>query len=104
MIDSTVIEVRSGNGGHGMVSFIREALLPRGGPGGGDGGHGGDIVLVADSSINTLQNFTGNHISLQKTVQMVKGIIEMGLTVKLLKFLYQSEQKFGFGKIVKIKN
>ena len=57
MIDSTVIEVRSGNGGHGMVSFIREALLPRGGPGGGDGGHGGNIVLVADSSINTLTKF-----------------------------------------------
>jgi len=57
MIDSTVIEVRSGNGGHGMVSFIREALLPRGGPGGGDGGQGGDIVLVADSSINTLTKF-----------------------------------------------
>ena len=57
MIDSTVIEVRSGNGGHGMVSFIREALLPRGGPGGGDGGHGGSIVLVADSSINTLTKF-----------------------------------------------
>ena len=57
MIDSKVIEVRSGNGGHGMVSFIREALLPRGGPGGGDGGHGGDIVLVADSSINTLIKF-----------------------------------------------
>ena len=57
MIDSTVIEVRSGNGGHGMVAFIREALLPRGGPGGGDGGHGGNIVLVADSSINTLTKF-----------------------------------------------
>ena len=57
MIDSTIIEVRSGNGGHGMVSFIREALLPRGGPGGGDGGQGGDIVLVADSSINTLTKF-----------------------------------------------
>ena len=57
MIDSTVIEVRSGNGGHGMVSFIREALLPRGGPGGGNGGHGGNIVLVADSSINTLTKF-----------------------------------------------
>ena len=40
-----------------MVSFIREALLPRGGPGGGDGGHGGNIVLVADSSINTLTKF-----------------------------------------------
>ena len=57
MLDSTVIEVRAGNGGHGIVSFIREALLPRGGPGGGDGGHGGDVVLIADSSINTLTKF-----------------------------------------------
>ncbi|MDA1279212.1 MAG: GTPase ObgE [Chloroflexi bacterium] len=57
MLDSAVIEVRAGNGGHGIVSFIREAMLPRGGPGGGDGGRGGDIVLVADSSINTLTKF-----------------------------------------------
>ena len=57
MLDSTVIEVRAGNGGRGIVSFIREALLPRGGPGGGDGGHGGDVVLIADSSINTLTKF-----------------------------------------------
>ncbi len=57
MLDSAVIEVRAGNGGHGIVSFIREALLPRGGPGGGDGGHGGDIVLLADAEINTLTKF-----------------------------------------------
>jgi len=57
MLDSAVIEVRAGNGGHGIVSFIREAMLPRGGPGGGDGGHGGDIILVADPEINTLTKF-----------------------------------------------
>ncbi|HJP27607.1 MAG TPA: GTPase ObgE [Dehalococcoidia bacterium] len=57
MLDSAVIEVRAGNGGHGLVAFIREALLPRGGPGGGDGGHGGDVVLIADPSINTLAKF-----------------------------------------------
>ena len=57
MLDSAVIEVRAGNGGNGNVAFIREALLPRGGPGGGDGGHGGDVFLVADSSINTLTKF-----------------------------------------------
>jgi GTP-binding protein len=57
MLDSAVIEVRAGNGGHGLVAFIREALLPRGGPGGGDGGHGGDVVLVADKAINTLTKF-----------------------------------------------
>ena len=57
MLDSAVIEVRAGNGGHGLVAFIREALLPRGGPGGGDGGHGGDVILVADKAINTLTKF-----------------------------------------------
>lgn len=57
MLDSAVIEVRAGNGGNGQVAFIREALLPRGGPGGGDGGHGGDVVLIADASINTLTKF-----------------------------------------------
>ena len=57
MLDSAVIEVRAGNGGHGLVAFIREALLPRGGPGGGDGGHGGDVVLIAEKSINTLTKF-----------------------------------------------
>ncbi|NQW21015.1 MAG: GTPase ObgE [Chloroflexi bacterium] len=57
MLDSAVIEVRAGNGGNGQVAFIREALLPRGGPGGGDGGHGGDVVFIADSSVNTLTKF-----------------------------------------------
>ncbi|MCH7970227.1 MAG: GTPase ObgE [Chloroflexi bacterium] len=57
MLDSAVIEVRAGNGGSGIVAFIREALLPRGGPGGGDGGHGGDVVLVADPALNTLTKF-----------------------------------------------
>mgnify|MGYP001169499209 FL=1 len=57
MIDSAVIEVRAGNGGDGNVAFIREALLPRGGPGGGNGGNGGDVILIADSTINTLTKF-----------------------------------------------
>ena len=57
MIDSAVIEVRAGNGGHGNVAFIREALLPRGGTGGGNGGDGGDVILIADSTINTLTKF-----------------------------------------------
>ena len=57
MLDSAVIEVRAGNGGDGIVAFIREALMPRGGPGGGDGGRGGDGTLIADSSLNTLTKF-----------------------------------------------
>jgi len=57
MLDSAVIEVRAGNGGHGLVAFIKEALLPRGQPGGGDGWSGGDVVLIADPAINTLTKF-----------------------------------------------
>ena len=57
MLDSAVIEVRAGNGGDGIVAFIREALMPRGGPGGGDGGRGGDVTLIADPSLNTLTKF-----------------------------------------------
>jgi len=57
LIDSTLIHVRAGNGGNGVVSFRREKFAPNGGPDGGDGGNGGDIFLVADKSLNTLQKF-----------------------------------------------
>ncbi len=57
MIDSTLIHIRSGDGGNGVVSFRREKFAPNGGPDGGDGGNGGDVFLVADRSLNTLQKF-----------------------------------------------
>ena len=54
LIDEAKIFVASGKGGDGMVSFRREKYVPRGGPSGGSGGRGGDVVLQADSSLNTL--------------------------------------------------
>ncbi|HEY8489815.1 MAG TPA: GTPase ObgE [Dehalococcoidia bacterium] len=57
MIDRAVIRVKAGDGGHGAVSFRREKYVPRGGPDGGDGGRGGDVVLVADPEITTLYEF-----------------------------------------------
>jgi GTP-binding protein len=57
-IDHATIFVRSGKGGDGCVSFRREKYIPKGGPNGGDGGRGGDVVLVADQSVNTLMEFT----------------------------------------------
>ena len=56
-IDEAVIHVRSGDGGNGCVSFRRERYVPRGGPDGGDGGRGGDVVLVAASNITSLLDF-----------------------------------------------
>ena len=56
-IDEAEILVRSGKGGNGMVHFHREKYVPRGGPDGGDGGRGGDVVFEARTSLNTLAAF-----------------------------------------------
>ncbi len=52
-IDRARIEVISGNGGNGMSSWRREKFVPRGGPSGGDGGRGGDVILIVDANTNT---------------------------------------------------
>ncbi len=56
-IDEAEIYVRSGKGGDGAVHFRREKYVPRGGPDGGDGGKGGDVVFVVSESLNTLESF-----------------------------------------------
>ena len=56
-IDHAKIYVKAGDGGNGMVSFHREKYITNGGPDGGDGGKGGDIVFFATEDISTLQNF-----------------------------------------------
>jgi GTP-binding protein len=56
-IDRARISVKAGNGGNGMSSWRREKFVPRGGPSGGDGGRGGDIILVVDSNTSTLIDF-----------------------------------------------
>ncbi|VAX23374.1 GTP-binding protein Obg [hydrothermal vent metagenome] len=57
-IDRVKIEVKAGNGGNGSISFRREKYIPRGGPDGGDGGNGGSVIILADSNLSTLLDYT----------------------------------------------
>ena len=61
-IDYAKIEVKAAQGGSGCVSFRREKHVPRGGPSGGDGGKGGDIIIIANSNMHTLLDFRYNKI------------------------------------------
>jgi len=56
-VDEVEITVKAGNGGSGSASFRREKFIPHGGPDGGDGGRGGDVVLIGDQGLNTLVDF-----------------------------------------------
>ena len=59
-IDEARIRIKAGGGGNGCMAFRREKFVPRGGPSGGDGGHGGDILMSASLSHNTLVHFRFN--------------------------------------------
>ncbi|MBW2650270.1 MAG: GTPase ObgE, partial [Deltaproteobacteria bacterium] len=64
-IDEAKIYIKSGDGGQGCVSFRREKFVPRGGPNGGDGGKGGDVIAVASRSHRTLldMKFNQHHVA-----------------------------------------
>ena len=59
-IDEVIITVKAGDGGNGCLAFRREKFVPRGGPSGGDGGHGGDVIVEASEHYNTLLHFRFN--------------------------------------------
>ncbi|HRY83931.1 MAG TPA: GTPase ObgE [Candidatus Cloacimonadota bacterium] len=56
-IDHAKIRIKAGNGGDGCVSFRREKYIPKGGPDGGDGGRGGNVIALGDNQINTLLDY-----------------------------------------------
>jgi GTPase len=72
-VDQAVITVTGGNGGAGAVSFRREKFVPLGGPDGGDGGKGGDVVFEGDNNVSTLYD-----VRYQKHIKAENGVNGMG--------------------------
>ena len=72
-IDEALLEARAGNGGAGSTSFRREKFIPRGGPDGGDGGKGGDIIFRVDQNLNTLVHFRNQKYLIAKNGQSGAG-------------------------------
>jgi len=76
-IDTVKIIVKAGDGGDGCVSFRREKYVPKGGPDGGNGGKGGDVVLVGDKGKHTLLDLNYKHIYRQKEADTAKATTRM---------------------------
>ena len=82
-IDFTVIELTSGNGGSGCISFRREKYIPKGGPDGGNGGRGGSIFALSDKNIHTLQDVRYNRIYKAKNGQQGSSNSKTGKMVMI---------------------
>ena len=72
-IDQASIHIKAGSGGHGCIAFLREKFRPKGGPCGGDGGRGGDIVLRGNPNLNTLLDISLNKHYKAKNGEHGKG-------------------------------
>lgn len=77
-IDEAIVTLEAGNGGSGCVSFRREKYIDKGGPDGGDGGHGGSIILVASSRLQTLIDFKSKPYFRAKNGQPGEGNTRTG--------------------------
>jgi len=73
MIDTVLIKIKSGKGGDGKVSFLREKYKPNSGPDGGDGGKGGSVIFEADENMHTLRDFRSRPVSAAQDGEMGKG-------------------------------
>ena len=77
-VDQVSITVQAGNGGDGCVSFRRAKYIPKGGPDGGDGGKGGDVIFYADPGLNTLIDFRGVRLWAAKNGEPGRGKQQYG--------------------------
>ena len=91
-LDQTKIYLAAGNGGSGSASFRREKFIEFGGPDGGDGGHGGSVIFIADRNLNTLIDFRyQQHFKAEKG-QEGKGKKKTGKNGKDLGYIYTGLQ------------
>ena len=81
-LDQSKIYIASGHGGSGSISFRREAHVPFGGPDGGNGGRGGDVIALCSDGLNTLIDFRYQQHLKQGLEKVVREEIEAGLAVK----------------------
>jgi len=72
-IDQTVINIKAGDGGHGCIAFLREKFRPNGGPCGGDGGKGGNIIFSSSNQLSTLEDLPKNYHFKAKNGQHGQG-------------------------------
>ena len=82
--DHARIHVKAGRGGDGGLSFRREKYVPKGGPDGGDGGPGGDVVVVADPDLRDLSGFRSRHWFAAKSGGGSTGVIIVAVLVAVL--------------------
>lgn len=83
-VDTAKIKIKAGDGGDGAVSFHREKYVAAGGPDGGDGGRGGNIVFVADSNLSTLADFRYKRkyaAKRRKTAEAADAVVKMPKTL-----------------------
>src|SRR3990172_6701680 len=83
-VDEVDIEVRAGKGGDGCMAFLREKYRPLGGPAGGDGGRGGDVVFKAHPGLRTLVDFRGRRVLAAKNGNPGEGKNKSGKSAKNL--------------------
>ena len=90
-IEHTPLSVKAGNGGMGCIAFLREKFRPKGGPCGGDGGHGGNIIFQVNPQLGTLQDITLKHqyhaekTDMEKMVKILLLKSHRGLLLRMLK-------------------
>lgn len=81
-VDYVEIEVHAGNGGHGCIAFRTEKYIPKGGPDGGDGGRGGNVIVVADSNLTTLLDYRYKRVYRAEHGAAGSGSLKTGRTGK----------------------